>query len=161
MAFFTMNLRSRRETATRDAANSRQFEHWQTGFPSEYQNRPDKNAPSVMQDMNPINSRSSDPKLYYQTQGFTAGQDSFTQNSYFGDYAPAFDSRNAIRELRSAVCEDRFDRGVTESKKLLGRSFTNAWQPSETIKAYEDLRPQKDDIEKNYRQLANQTTSPS
>lgn len=161
MAFFTMNLRSRRETATRDAANSRQFEHWQTGSPSGYQNRPVTNGPTVMQDMNPINSRSSNSKLYSQTQGFTAGQDSFTQNSYFGDYAPAFDPRNAIRELRSAVSEDRFDRGVAESKKLLGRSFTNAWQPSETIKAYESLKPQKDDIEKNYRQISNQTTSPS
>jgi len=163
MAFFTMNLRSRRETATRDAANSRQFEHWQTGSPSGYQNRPQEGQPTVILDMNPINSRSSDAKLYYQSQGFKAGKDSFTENPYFGDYSPAFDSRNAIRELRSAVFEDRFDRGIKESSKLLGRCFTNAWEPEEQIHAYESLRPQKDDIAKDYRktQKSSQNESPS
>jgi len=106
-----------------------------------------------MLDMNPINSRSSDAKLYYQSQGMKAGQDSFTENPYFGDYAPSFDPRNAIRELRSAVFEDRFDRGVRESGKILGRCFTNAWasENQEQIQAYESLRPQKDDITTDYR----------
>ena len=167
MAFFTMNLRSRRETATRDAANSRQFEHWQTGIPSGSQYRPQLGEPSVILDMNPINSRSSDSKLYFQSQGLKAGQDSFTENPYFGDYSPAFDSRNAIRELRSAVFEDRFDRGVKESGKLLGRCFTNAWasdsENQEQIHAYESLRPQKDDIAKDYRKTlkSNQNESQS
>ena len=160
-----MNLRSRREVTTRDAANSRQFEHWQTGTPSGYQNRPQQGDPTVILDTNPIKSRSSDSKLYYQSQGFKAGQDSFTENPYFGDYAPSFDPRNAIRELRSAVFEDRFDRGIKESGKLLGRCFTNAWTsiPKEQIQAYESLRPQKDNIEMDYRKTlkSSQNGSPS
>ena len=32
-SFLSMNIRSRREMSTRDAANIRQFEHWQTDGP--------------------------------------------------------------------------------------------------------------------------------
>ena len=164
-----MNLRSRREVTTRDAANSRQFEHWQGSVPAGYQNRPQEGEPTVILDMNPINSRSSDSKQYFQSQPLKPGQDAFTENPYFGDYAPSFDPRNAIRELRSAVFEDRFDRGVKESGKLLGRCFTNPWMSDsdaekvEQIKAYESLRPQRDAIEKDYRKLgkSSQSESPS
>jgi hypothetical protein len=71
------------------------------------------------------------------------------QNPYFDKYDIASDSRNVARELRSVVYEDVADRGVDESKKLLGRAFENRWIPGgyakETglnrVEAFELLRP--------------------
>ena len=146
-----LNLRSRKEISTRDAVNIRRFEHWQTDAPSLQNDRADVHGPRVLSDMNPINSRSLDTGNYIQNRPMTAGQDSFTQNAYFNDYAPTFDPRNAIREVRSAIYENRFDRGVTESQKLLSRSFTNALEPEDALKAYESLKPAMNNIEKNYR----------
>jgi hypothetical protein len=159
MSFLSMNIRSRREMSTRDAANIRQFEHWQTDGPFLQNDRPDLNGPKVLNDMNPIDSRKSDSKKYFQNATMKAGQDSFTNNPYYEGYAPAFDPRNAIREVRSAVFEDRFDRGVKESKRLLARSFTNTWEKEDwvqkqnldTLKAYESLKPQMNVMEKTFR----------
>lgn len=71
--------------------------------------------------------------------------DSFTQNPYFDKFSVADDSRNVARELRSVVYEDNDDRGVAESKKLLGRAFENRWTPSQPglnpVEAFELLRP--------------------
>ena len=72
-----------------------------------------------------------------------------SQNPYFDKYDVASDSRNVARELRSVVYEDVSDRGVDESKKLLGRAFENRWIPGEYVKenginrleAFELLRP--------------------
>lgn len=155
-------LQVRREMATRDAANIRQFEHWQTDGPSMQLDRPDVNGQAVFLDMNPTNSRSLDSKNYFQNQTYIPGQDSFTQNPYYQDYAPAYDPRNAVREVRSAVFEDRFDRGLRESQQLLARSFTTAWLPEDYVKtknlatlkslvAYEELKPRMDNVEKQYK----------
>lgn len=159
MSFLSMNIRSRREMSTRDAANIRQFEHWQTDGPFLQNDRPDLNGPNILNDMNPTDSRKSDSKKYFQNATMKAGQDSFTNNPYFEGYAPAFDPRNAIREVRSAVFEDRFDRGMKESKRLLARSFTNTWEKEDwvqkknldTLKAYESLKPQMNVMEKTFR----------
>lgn len=161
--FFSMNVRSRRELSTRDAANIRQFEHWQTDAPYLQMDRPDLNGPKILGDMNPINSRSTDSKLYFQNQMFKAGQDQFTKNPYFEGYAPEYDSRNAIREVRSVVFEDRFDKGIKESKRLLARSFTTTWEPKDfveknnldSLKAYEELKPKMDDISKTFLKIGN------
>lgn len=160
MSFLSMNIRSRREIATRDSANIRQFEHWQTDGPVLQNDRPDLNGPKILNDMNPTNSRKLDTKNYLQNRPMKAGQDSFSQNPYFEGYAPNFDPRNAIREVRSAIYEDRFDKGVKESKRLLARSFTNTWEKEDwvqtqnldTLKAYESLKPQMDTMEKTFRQ---------
>jgi hypothetical protein len=160
MSFLSMNIRSRREMSTRDAANIRQFEHWQTDGPYLQYDRPDLNGPKILNDMNPIDSRKKDTKQYLQNRPMKAGQDSFSQNPYFEGYAPVFDPRNAIREVRSAIYEDRFDRGLKESKRLLGRNFTNTWEPEDwvkkqnldTLNAYENLKPQMNEMEKNFRQ---------
>ena len=160
--FFSMNIRSRREISTRDAANVRQFEHWQTDAPYLQMDRPDLSGAKVLSDMNPTNSRKLDGKLYQQNRPLKAGQDSFTQNPYFQGYAPEYDSRNAVRELRSAIYEDRFDKGVRESKYLLGRTFTSQWLAPDyvgennldtlnSLVAYEELKPQMDDIANNFR----------
>ena len=164
MSFLSMNIRSRREINTRDAANVRQFEHWQTDAPYLQMDRPDLNGPKILSDMNPTNSRKLDGQQYLQNRPMKAGQDSFTQNPYFEGYAPQFDSRNAVRELRSVIYEDRFDKGVRESKYLLGRTFTSQWlEPNyvadnnldtlNSLEAYEQLKPQMDDIAQNFRSI--------
>jgi len=163
MSFLSMNIRSRREMSTRDAANIRQFEHWQTDAPYLQMDRPDLSGAKILSDMNPTNSRKLDGKQYMQNKPMKAGQDGFTKNPYFEGYAPEYDSRNAVRELRSAVYEDRFDKGVRESKYLLGRTFTSQWlEPTyvtdnnldtlNSLVAYEQLKPQMDDIARNFRQ---------
>jgi len=160
--FFSMNIRSRREMSTRDAANIRQFEHWQTDAPYLQMDRPDLSGAKILSDMNPTNSRSLDGKQYLQNRPLKAGQDSFTKNPYFDGYAPEYDSRNAVRELRSAIYEDHFDKGARESKYLLGRTFTNQWlEPTyvqdnnldtlNSLEAYEQLKPQMDNITQNFR----------
>lgn len=162
MNFLSMNVRSRREISTRDAANIRQFEHWQTDAPYLQMDRPDLSGARILSDMNPTNSRSLDNKPYLQNKPLQAGRDSFSQNPYFEGYAPQYDSRNAVRELRSAIYEDRFDKGVRESKYLLGRTFTTQWlEPNyvqennlntlNSLEAYEQLKPQMDAIDKNFR----------
>lgn len=162
MSFLSMNVRSRREINTRDAANIRQFEHWQTDAPYLQMDRPDLSGARILSDMNPTNSRKLDGQQYLQNRPMKAGQDSFNNNPYFQGYAPEYDSRNAVRELRSVVYEDRFDRGVRESKQLLGRTFSTQWlEPTyvadnnlntlNSLEAYEQLKPQMDDIEKSFR----------
>jgi hypothetical protein len=160
--FFSMNIRSRREMSTRDAANIRQFEHWQTDAPYLQMDRPDLSGAKILSDMNPTNSRKLDGQQYMQSRPLQAGKDTFTNNPYFEGYAPEYDSRNAVRELRSAIYEDRFDKGVRESKYLLGRTFTTQWLAPEyveeknldtlnSLEAYEQLKPQMDDIAKTFR----------
>ena len=157
-----MNVRSRREINTRDAANIRQFEHWQTDAPYLQMDRPDLSGAKILSDMNPTNSRKINGALYLQNRPMTAGQDSFTQNPYFDGYAPEYDPRNAVRELRSAVYENRFEKGLHESKRLLERSFTTQWlEPTyaqdnnlttlNSLEAYEILKPQQDDITRSFR----------
>jgi hypothetical protein len=159
------DIRSRREINTRDAANIRQFEHWQTDAPYLQMDRPDVNGAKILSDMNPTNSRKLDGKLYQQNRPMKAGQDSLSKNPYFEGYAPEYDSRNTVRELRSAIYEDRFDKGVRESKSLLGRTFTTQWlEPTyvkdnnldtlNSLEAYENLKPKMDDIAKSFRSLA-------
>jgi hypothetical protein len=124
--------------------------------------RPDLSGAKILSDMNPTNSRTLDGKQYLQNRPLQPGQDSFTKNPYFEGYAPEYDSRNAVRELRSAIYEDNFDKGVRESKYLLGRTFTTQWlEPNyvkdnnldtlNSLEAYEQLKPQMDDIAKSFR----------
>ena len=162
MSFLSMNVRSRREMNTRDAANIRQFEHWQTDAPYLQMDRPDLSGAKILSDMNPTNSRKLNGALYLQNRPMKPGQDSFTKNPYFNDYAPEYDPRNAVREVRSAIYENRFEKGLTESKRLLERSFTTQWvDPTyvqdnnlntlNSLEAYEMLRPQQDDITRSFR----------
>lgn len=164
MNFLSMNVRSRREMSTRDAANVRQFEHWQTDGPYLQMDRPDLSGAAILSDMNPTNSRQLNGQLYLQNRPMKAGQDSFDSNPYFQGYAPQYDSRNAVRELRSVIYEDRFDKGLRESKSLLTRTFTSEWlEPNyvqdnnldtlNSLVAYETLKPQMDDIAKNFRSM--------
>lgn len=162
--FLSMNVRSRREINARDAANVRQFEHWQTDAPYLQMDRPDLNNTPILSDMNPINSRTTNAKNYLQNKPMKPGQDSFQNNPYFDGYAPQWDPRNAVREIRSVIYEDRFDKGVRESQTLLTRTFQNRWVNPSTVEtnnlntlnsllAYEELKPQMDDISRTFREV--------
>lgn len=156
-----MVLRVRRETSTRDSVNVRQFEHWQTDGPALNLDRPDLSGNPIFGDMNPSVSRRTPSQLYRQAQTYIPGRDSFTQNPYFNTYSPAFDPRNAVREMRSAVFEDTVDRGVEESKRILARGFDVNWVPQEyvrdqnlaSLRAYEQLKPKMDDVSTKWRKF--------
>jgi hypothetical protein len=81
-------------------------------------------------------------------------------NPYFDRYDPTFDPRNAVRELRSVVYEDKeAERGIAETRRMLARGFTSRWIPEgyaevnkmNSLLSYELLRPKSDDVTKNYR----------
>jgi len=85
------------------------------------------------QDMSPQNSR-YDARDYRQSQPYLAGGPDLAYNPYFDRYDPVTDPRNVIRELRSAVYEDKGgDHGYEESQKKLKRHFENRWVPEEII----------------------------
>lgn len=82
--------------------------------------------------------------------------DSFTRNPYFDKFDVTNNSRNMARELRSVVYEDIGDRGIEESKKLLGRAFESRWIPQgkeigvNPVEAFELLRPSITQMNKTY-----------
>ena len=85
------------------------------------------------QDMSPQNTR-YDARDYKQAQPYVAGGPDLAYNPYFDRYDPITDPRNAIRELRSAVYEDKGgDQGYIESQKKLKRHFENRWVPEEIV----------------------------
>ena len=117
------------------------------------------NDTMALLDMNPINTRTTSND-YRQSQPFVANGPQMGLNPYFDRYDPTFDPRNAIRELRSAVYEDRQDeRGIDETRRILDRGFTSRWLPEgyaevnnmNSLQSYEMLLPRRDDISKNYR----------
>jgi hypothetical protein len=85
------------------------------------------------EDMATINTR-TDARDYRQSQPFVAGGPDLGYNPYFDRYDPVSDSKNAVRELRSAVYEDKgASRGVNESRSMLRRQFENRWVNEELI----------------------------
>jgi len=150
-------LRARIETMTRDTVNAKQFEHWQSDTPNYTQNYPKiQKSPNqlipdsfsiekgysepnykikniVYNDMAPMNTR-TDARDYKQSQPFVAGGPDLAYNPYFDRYDPVRDPKNAVRELRSAVYEDKGTaRGVNESTKILRRQYENRWVGEELI----------------------------
>ena len=84
-------------------------------------------------DMAPINTR-TDARDYKQSQPYVAGGPDLALNPYFDRYDPVSDSRNAVRELRSAVYEDKgTSRGLFESQGMLRRQYENRWVNEELI----------------------------
>ena len=118
-------LRSRRETSTRDTANARNYELWQT-----------------------------DGKYHPQPR-FVEGGHRLGENPYFQKYDPAYDSRNAVRELQAVVYETKDVEGVRSSRELVGRQVEHRWITGQAATAIaetaESLRPQRDDYTKVYR----------
>lgn len=164
-----MQLRVRREANTSDAINARHFEAWQASVPmpqGEYLQVKDGQilqgrealAPQTY-DMAPLTSR-TDKRDYRQAQPFVANGPSLAQNPYFDRYDPTRDPRNAIRELRGVVYEDKeADRGLEESKRLTARGYMSRWMPEgsseedlrASLQAYDIMRPKMDDMGQLYR----------
>lgn len=155
------SLRSRREVNTHDQVNSLHVEQWQTDGPSLQNDRPDISGQRYFMDMNPINSRTVD-RNYIQNQPFIAGSgssDQLGQNPYFAKFDVATDPFNVARELRATVYEDKVDRGLLESKRLLTRTYTTRYEPQDfaekeqfnTLQAFEQLRPKFNNMERTYR----------
>lgn len=154
----SFQLRTRKELSTKDTVNARFFEQWQTDAPS-LQSRTDLSGSAVFMDMNPTASRSS-LQDYRQSQHFVARGPQLGANPYFDRYDPVSDPRNAVRELRNAVYEDKSgERGILETRRLLERSFTTRWLPEgfvqannmDSLTSFEILRPKTDDMGTNYR----------
>ena len=168
----SMQLRTRKEASTRDTVNARFFEQWQSDGQQLVRSYSDVSggdplyAPGVslsgqraLLDMNPINTRTTATD-YRQSQPFVATGPQLGMNPYFDRYDPTFDPRNAVRELRSAVYEDKeAERGIIETRRILDRGFTTRWVPEgfaevnnmNSLNSYEQLLPRRDDISKNYR----------
>jgi soluble cytochrome b562 len=76
-------------------------------------------------------------------------------NSYFDKYDAASDSRNAVRELQSAVYEDKDTEGIRSGRTFLSRSLDNHIFNDEQLKAMvasvDSLKPLRDDYQKTYR----------
>ena len=150
-------LRTRIENSTRDSQNAKRVEQWETDTPYLSNNIPkiQHNHNNIIgqsfdiitnrfipnykiqeipyYDMNSINTR-TDQQTYKQAQPFVAGGPDLQHNPYFDRYDPITDPKNAVRELRSAVYEDKGgDRGYDESKRMLRRQFENRWVKEEII----------------------------
>ena len=178
-----LQLRVRREVNTHDAVNARQFESWQASVPvpqGEFYRVQDGTiltgrealAPQTY-DMAPLTSR-TDKRDYRQSQPFDARGPSLALNPYFDKYDPTRDPRNAIRELRGVVYEDKeADRGLEESRRLTARGYMSRWMPEgsseqelqASLQAYDIMRPKMDDISTDYRSagatLSTLTTAPA
>lgn len=154
-------LRSRREVNPRDQINSLHVEQWQTDGPWLQNDRPDVKGQRYFMDMNPINSRTTD-RNYIQNQQFVpfnGSKEQLGKNPYFDKYDVVTDPFNVARELRATVYEDKVDRGLLESKRLLNRTYTTRWLPEDfaqkknldSLQAYETLRPQMNKMDTTYR----------
>lgn len=157
-----MQLRSRRETNTKDAINAVFVEQWQTDSPYGIYNRKDLNAQAAFNDQMP-NSARIDQRSFLQAQPYVAQADQLSGNPYFQKYDVQSDPRNVARELRGAVYETPSDRGQMESKRMLERQFTAAYIPPEVtqqlletnIMARDRLMPSMDDMSKIYPKTIN------
>lgn len=158
--------RSRREDPTRETANARQIEAWQSSVPiqqgffrpqpagSEFGPKP-KNG---LNDQSGIATRNR-PPISLPAPAFDPAGPKLVGNVFFDQHAPEFDPRNVARELQGAVKEDKMDRGITESQRIMGRGFSSRYVPQgyaeanqfDSLQAFELLRPKLDDGFTDYR----------
>ena len=158
--------RSRREESTRDLHNARNIEVWQSSPPIQqgffrptpstpnYGNRTDAH----FNDQAGIATRNKAP-ISLPAPAFDPAGPKLVGNVFFDQHAPEYDPRNVVRELRGAVKEDKTDRGITESQRLLSRGFSSRYVPEgfaesrqlDSLQAFEMLRPKIDDVNRDYR----------
>lgn len=156
----SMSIRSRREVSTRDAANARNFELWQTDGKYGIQNRPDPNARAPFHEFMPINSRfvdhnySGQPRYQPVVEGASG---STNGNPYFDKYATSYDSRNAVRDTQSAVYEDKDYEHKKNNRTFLTRAmdyhFIDKDEMAKMVDAAASLKPLRDDFQKDYRKV--------
>jgi hypothetical protein len=123
-----MIIRSRHDLSTRDAANARNFELWQTDGKHGTYNRPDMNAQAPFQDFLPINSR-FEQRRYHPQPRFAEDGHKGGMNPYFDKYDTAYDARNTVRELQAAVYEDRPYEYIPQSRAIVERGVEHRWIP--------------------------------
>jgi hypothetical protein len=153
-----MTLRSRREVRTRDAANARNYEHWQTSARYGIYDRRDPNAAPTFMDMQ-ANAGRLDRRDNRPAPSFDPDGPQLVGNVFFDKYDVASDPRNVARELKGAVYETLEDRGIQESRRLLERTFQSRYTEREQIeKAVQErlaagmnLLPAVNDMTKIYR----------
>jgi hypothetical protein len=157
--------RSRREESTRDVVNARNIELYQSGpqiqqsfFRPETAGSFGPRRDMSMFDQTPLATRIV-PPISIPAPTFDPAGPKMEGNPYFDQHAASYDPRNVARELRGAVKEDKTDRGVAESKRLLSRGFSGRYVPEgyaeveqlNSLQAFEMLRPKFDDSMKVYR----------
>lgn len=159
-------LRARREESTRDVANARNIELWQSSPPIQqafFRPEPSTSALSKRRDANfndqaGISSRNQ-PPISLPAPPFDPAGPKLVGNQFFDQHAPEYDPRNVARELRGAVKEDKVDRGIVESQRMLQRGFSSRYVPEgfakdkqlDSLQAFEMLRPKIDDVTNDYR----------
>lgn len=168
-------LRIRREYAARDAINSRAWDFFHATPPTRTSSEDLVRSPvPAYMDVNPISARNNTVQYRNQPEyipdpprratkaadlGVAAAAGSistpaptFSTNPYTQRLdAEGSDSRNMIRELRSAVVEDNRERATDSDRLLNERQFYDRWMPpmaatdAASLQAYELLRPKQDD----------------
>lgn len=158
--------RSRREDTTRDVANARNLELQRSVAPiqqSFFRPEPSTSAfgPKLEVSYNNQNGLASrnKPPTSVPAPSFDPAGPKLVGNVFFDQYAPEYDPRNVVRELRGSVKDDKATRGELESKRILSRGFSSRYVPEgfaeneqlNSLEAFEQLRPKIDDVSKQYR----------
>jgi len=158
--------RSRREDTTRDVANARNLELQRSVAPiqqSFFRPEPSTSAfgPKLEvrhNDQKGLASRNK-PPTSVPAPSFDPAGPKLVGNVFFDQYAPEYDPRNVVRELRGSVKDDKATRGELESMRILSRGFSSRYVPEgfaekeqlNSLEAFEQLRPKIDDVSKQYR----------
>jgi len=158
--------RSRREDTTRDTANARNLDLQRSVAPIQqtfFRPEPSTSAfgPKLKVGVNeqkPLATRNK-PPTYIPAPAFDPAGPKLVGNVFFDQYAPEYDPRNVVRELRGSVKDDKATRGEEESKRILSRGFSSRYVPEgfaeqrqlNSLEAFEQLRPKIDDLSKQYR----------
>lgn len=158
--------RSRREDMTRDVANARNLEIQRSAAPiqqSFFRPEPSTSAygPKLdvkTYDQNGLASRNK-PPTSVPAPSFDPAGPKLVGNVFFDQYAPEYDPRNVVRELRGSVKDNKAARGEEESKRILSRGFSSRYVPQgyaeqeqmNSLDAFEQLRPKIDDLSRQYR----------
>jgi hypothetical protein len=158
--------RSRREEITRDTANARNLELQRSVAPIQqafFRPEPSTSAfgPKLevrYNDQKGLASRNK-PPTSVPAPSFDPAGPKLVGNVFFDQYAPEYDPRNVVRELRGSVKDDKSSRGEDESKRILSRGFSSRYVPQgfaeqeqlNSLEAFEQLRPKIDDLSKQYR----------
>lgn len=158
--------RSRREDTTRDTANARNLDLQRSVAPIQqtfFRPEPSTSAfgPKLKVGVNeqkPLATRNK-PPTYIPAPAFDPAGPKLVGNVFFDQYAPEYDPRNVVRELRGSVKDDKTTRGEEESKRILSRGFSSRYVPEgfaeqqqlNSLEAFEHLRPKIDDLSKQYR----------
>jgi hypothetical protein len=131
--FPEMVIRSRHDLDTRDAANARNYELWQTDGKHGVYNRPDMNAQAPFQDFLPINSRMIE-RRYHPQPRFAEDGHRGGMNPYFDKYDTAYDSRNMVRELQAVVYEDKGFEYLPQSRAIVTRGVEHRWLDGRAVR---------------------------